>query len=345
MHAAVLRSPLKCGGSVEICAWENSFLGARKGFTLRARPLESESMMEARVRHTFCILTLMAGLAVTGAARAQPSLEDYLPIPIDPNLPPLTFPRAEIEDYLDAAISDGLQNQDRIRWGHISGRRVEVSRADEDIIHIDLDLAANAKDPLPDPEVDVDLYVRIRSTGQEILAELVDMAVDVNYPTYVDLLTLGVADTVATLAELTLAPEIAIRKRAVEHMVAGFRAALPDGAMFPLPDSVFVDYEGNVRLYFDTWRGKWAPVGTAATCTNGFSGIDGRVELVNGELVITVATRPWSNVVYTTIQTWTRIPGQGDVRGPTLSTAFAPETVRVPAPAGVTHLLCDAISR
>lgn len=305
----------------------------RKVGVVRCRGAKARAAQEVTVRDTlYTAAALVSWLMATASAGAQAPF----PIDIDPDAPPITFARVDIEAAIDAMVVEALATQDRLRWGHISGSRVEVSQAERDVLHIDLDLAANVMDPIPDPEVDVDFYIRIIPTTDSLRAELIDMTVLVNYPWYVDLATLGAADTIAALVSLVYAPELALAERSLEQIIQGF------GFMFP-GLSVRVNEDGSVRFYFDTWRGEWAPVGQVATCYNGYSGIDGRVEIVNGEMSISVSKQPWSPALSTTIQTWTRIPGQGDLRGPSLSTYFAPETIRVPAPAGVTHVLCDAI--
>ena len=69
----------------------------------------------------------------------------------------VTLDRAFLERAVEDAVTrTAVAAEPRLYWGHVSGRRVEITREDQDSINIDLDLAFDVKNA-PDPEIDVDV--------------------------------------------------------------------------------------------------------------------------------------------------------------------------------------------
>src|SRR5581483_8917957 len=71
---------------------------------------------------------------------------------------PTSLSRTELESRIEGGIGSFMYDN-RLYWGHLHGRAVEVSYKDAGTLHVDLDLAYDSI--LPDPEVDVDFDVAI----------------------------------------------------------------------------------------------------------------------------------------------------------------------------------------
>jgi len=84
--------------------------------------------------------------------RSSPEWRTYVQPP-----PPLLTPREELESRIESIIGHiNSERSNKLKWGHVSGRAVEVTRSDNTTVHVDLDLDISVPDPIPDPEVDVD---------------------------------------------------------------------------------------------------------------------------------------------------------------------------------------------
>lgn len=112
--------------------------------------------------------------------------------------PPFSMPRDEIESRLESAIGHFLADE-KLYWGHLHGRAVEVSRSNNSTISADLDLAYDVRF-LPDPEVDVDVDVRIACNSGKITLTTQNVKVDVDSRWYSEILGVGlVVDLVGNL--------------------------------------------------------------------------------------------------------------------------------------------------
>jgi hypothetical protein len=97
-----------------------------------------------------------------------------------------------MESRIESIVGDQLHGKP-LYWGQISGRAVEVTRKNDNTLHIDLDLAYDL-DNWFDPEVDVDLDMAFTcADGKLVLtASNVDVHVDANWIT--DVLSLGLVN-------------------------------------------------------------------------------------------------------------------------------------------------------
>jgi hypothetical protein len=106
----------------------------------------------------------------------------------------VTLDRAFLERAVEDAITSTIvAAEPRLYWGKVSGRRVEVSRKDQDSINVDLDLAFDAG-PV-DPEVDVDVEVGFGCFwgAPDINLSVPRFDVDVNFPTWLIVATGGLS--------------------------------------------------------------------------------------------------------------------------------------------------------
>jgi hypothetical protein len=76
--------------------------------------------------------------------------------------PPLIFPRYELESRIESLVGDTLHGDDA-HWGDLDGERyVEVSRKDDQAVHVTLDLVAEVP-ATRDPEVNLSFDLRFAS--------------------------------------------------------------------------------------------------------------------------------------------------------------------------------------
>ena len=111
-------------------------------------------------------------------------------------LPPFSVARAALESIIESNVGHYAQSN-ALYWGSFfSPRWVELSRVTSDATrhtaHVDLDLAYSL-DYLPDPEVDVDFDLVLSCANSQLKIEARNIKVDVNYPTILDFLTLGLS--------------------------------------------------------------------------------------------------------------------------------------------------------
>ena len=107
----------------------------------------------------------------------------------------VTLDRAFLERAVEEAVTrTAIAGEPRLYWGHVSGRRVEVTRKDQDSINIDLDLAFDLKNA-PDPEVDVDVEVGFNCFwgDPDVNLAVPKYDVDVNFPTWLVVATGGLS--------------------------------------------------------------------------------------------------------------------------------------------------------
>ncbi len=110
--------------------------------------------------------------------------------------PPLSFPRDlprvfsrnELESRIESLIGTFIHGN-RLYWGHLHGRGVEVTKRDDQTLHVDLDLAVEV--PGFNPEVDIDFDLVIACGGGKISAVTRNMKVDVDSSWYAEVLSLS----------------------------------------------------------------------------------------------------------------------------------------------------------
>jgi hypothetical protein len=121
----------------------------------------------------------------------------------------ITLDRGFLERTVEDAVTLGMAAEPALYWGHVSGRRVEVTRQDEDTINVDLDLAY-ALSHFPNPEVDVDLQIRFNCfwVRPDIDISIPDLDVDVDFPWYIDVGTAGLTWIFDHIADHFIAKKI-----------------------------------------------------------------------------------------------------------------------------------------
>jgi hypothetical protein len=107
----------------------------------------------------------------------------------------VTLDRAFLERAVEDAVTrTAVAAEPRLYWGHVSGRRVEITRKDQDSINIDLDLAFDVKNA-PDPEIDVDVEIGFHCfyADPDVNLAVPKWDVDVNFPTWLVVATGGLS--------------------------------------------------------------------------------------------------------------------------------------------------------
>jgi hypothetical protein len=101
--------------------------------------------------------------------------------------------------FLERAVEDAVTQtviaaEPRLHWGHVSGRRAEITRNDSDAINVDLDLAFDVS-VAPDPEVDVDIEIGFDCfwADPDVKLSIPRFDVDVSFPWYVNVATMGLS--------------------------------------------------------------------------------------------------------------------------------------------------------
>lgn len=117
---------------------------------------------------------------------------------------PMNFPQLEMESRLEGLVGNVVHGSG-LKWGHIYGRPLEVSKTagTSDTFHVDLDLEA-AVNNAPNPEVDVDLDIRVffeqSSPGiWNVNFQTVSSQVNVDYAWYWEVLSYTLVPICATV--------------------------------------------------------------------------------------------------------------------------------------------------
>lgn len=123
-----------------------------------------------------------------------------------PSIPPLSFPRAEIESRLEGLVGHAIDGTE-VHWGHIYGRAVEVGRVSDDTMSLDLDLEASV-DWLPNPEVDVDMQLLIEfvpgatAGSYDLAISTVSSSINVDYAWWAELISIAIDPLCAPIASI-----------------------------------------------------------------------------------------------------------------------------------------------
>jgi PLAT/LH2 domain len=107
-------------------------------------------------------------------------------------LPPSRIRRRELESRIESAVGDGLHGQ-RLTWGHLHGRAVELRRRSGLVYSGDLDLKLKLSG-WPDPAVDVDFQLAVSCDAGQLAVTVHRLKFDVDSPWYSDVATLGTVD-------------------------------------------------------------------------------------------------------------------------------------------------------
>jgi hypothetical protein len=117
-----------------------------------------------------------------GTLRILALWRNYDPPPIADQL---VIEREELESRIEAAVGHALHGTQGY-WGQIHGRPVEVERAGNQTVHVDVDLAADVFGP--DPEVDLDFDLELSCTDGVIEMRIENLDPSVDFPWYVEFL-------------------------------------------------------------------------------------------------------------------------------------------------------------
>ncbi len=124
---------------------------------------------------------------VSSRLRAHPRWRSYRQ-----PFPPLVIPHEEMESRVESILGDNIHGT-KLYWGHLHGRAVEVTKKDDQTIHVDLDLAYGVT-ALPDPEVDIDFDLRFACSAGEITLTTLNVDVDVDSAWYYEVVSLGLIE-------------------------------------------------------------------------------------------------------------------------------------------------------
>lgn len=211
-----------------------------------------------------------AALAVHSPARAA----DY----------EVTLSRSFLERVAeDAVTAEILTAEPALHWGHVSGRRVEISRRSQSQIDVDLDLAYEV-DNFPDPEVDVDITLGFSCfyARPDINLAVPNIDVSVNFPWYIDVATLGLTWVGTHVANVIIDNQIRGMAEMKAKVIAEINAQLgaasfefcPTFAVTPAADVTVAFGEGNEcspgqQRHLRCPSNQVGP-GTDQTCVNGY---------------------------------------------------------------------------
>jgi hypothetical protein len=170
----------------------------------------------------------------------------------------ITLDRSFLERAAEDAIEATTFEDTHLYWGHVHGRRVEVTRKNSNTIYVDFDLAY-AVSNFPDPEVDVDLQINFHCFYAEpdIKLAIPDVDVDVNFPWYIDVATSGLTWIVTTVADRFINDAVAHSQAIKEEVMAKVNETVDVPLTF-CPD-FNVTSSGDVQVI----------IGQGGECTNG----------------------------------------------------------------------------
>jgi hypothetical protein len=223
-------------------------------------------------RQRFCLGFILPLALCTLVAAPSVRAQDYV----------VTLERSFLERAVEDAVTQTvLASEPALHWGHVSGRRVEVTRKDQDSINIDLDLAF---DTVIDPEVDVDIEVGFGCfwAAPDLKLSLPRFDVDVNFPWYVDVATGGLSWVGGHVANVIIDRKIASMEAVRRQLVQTINQQLGQVG-FELCPAFEVTEGGAVRVIFGQGsectpgqtRHKRCPSNTQGsgyddTCINGY---------------------------------------------------------------------------
>jgi hypothetical protein len=121
----------------------------------------------------------------------------------------VTLDRAFLERAVEEAVTRTvIAAAPKLYWGHVSGRRVEITRKDVDSLNIDLDLAYDYG-PV-DPEVDVNIEVGFGCFygAPDVNLSVPRFDVDVNFPTWLIVATGGLSYAINHIANVVIDKKI-----------------------------------------------------------------------------------------------------------------------------------------
>ncbi len=134
----------------------------------------------------------------------------------------ITLDRGFLERAVEDAVTTTMITADpKLYWGHVSGRRVEISRKSASTISIDLDLAYRLPSIIPDPEVDVDIDVGFSCfyAHPDVNLSIPYANVSTNFPWYIDVATLGFSWVASTVANAVISNKIASMEKVKQNII------------------------------------------------------------------------------------------------------------------------------
>ena len=196
-------------------------------------------------------VSLMVCLALPTAPRAQVSMIEAIMAADAHDFIVVTFERDFIERIVEESIQAQVVNEiDNLYWGHIHGRRVEVSKKNATHIRVDLDLAYSLPSIIPNPEVDVDFEIGFNCFWRqpEVNLSLPYFDVDIDFPWYVDVGSLGFSWVASFLGDAIIDRKLASLNKIKGDLIA----ELNDSIDLPLDEcpAFNVTDTGDVQLLF-----------------------------------------------------------------------------------------------
>jgi hypothetical protein len=163
----------------------------------------------------------------------------------------ITLDRGFLERAVEDAITQTvIAEEPDLHWGHVSGRRVEITRNDDNAINVDLDLAFDVS-VVGDPEVDVDIEIGFDCfwADPDVKLAIPRFDVDVSFPWYVNVYTMGLSWVGGYVADIIIDKEIDSMDQVKEEIVHEINEQLGEVG-FDVCPAFNVTSDANVEVIF-----------------------------------------------------------------------------------------------